>query len=327
MKLERFKIKQSIAISALLLVATSVNAEKKEITEEDIDKAIERLNSRIESFPNEEPDYPRFTRVALDYSILNGNVNDQRQTDFFGGPFADGSNDSRIMRLSTNIQLSKNFSAGLSVGMIDGDSSIVQGDVPEGGNNVSSDSDGKSYAAILRYQINDWLAAGAFAGWSNGDGTSSDTFDPVNNGTFKFTGQTQGAYLAATKAITDQWVYSISPSFTHSKSKSKYFNDDVVGETITNYELNMWHVDQNISYYFDKYRARLTGGYTYHNVAHETETNSAPRSNSSGTVYVGGSYLVSVSHGVELYGVGSKDFGDDVYDEASSVTFGIAKNF
>ena len=88
----------------------------------------------------------------------------------------------------------------------------------------------------------------------------------------------------------------------------------------------MWHLDQNISYYFDTYRARLTGGYTYHNVATETETNSAPRSNSS-TVYVGGSYLVSVSHGVELYGVASKEFGDDVYDEASSVTFGIAKNF
>ena len=326
MNLERFKIKQTIAISALLLIATSVNAEKKEITEEDIDKAIERLNSRIESFPNEEPDYPRFTRVALDYSYLNGNVNDQRQTDFFGGPFADGSNDSRILRASTNIQLSKNFSAGLSIGMIDGDSSIQQGDAPQ--NIVSSDSDGTTFGASLRYQINDWLAAGIFAGWSSGDGSSVDTFGPpANTGTFKFTGQTQGAYLSATKAISDQWVYSISPSFTHSKSKSKYFNDDVAGETITNYELNMWHVDQNISYYFDKYRARLTGGYTYHNVAHETATNSAPRSNSSGTVYVGGSYLVSVSHGVELYGVGSKNFGDDVYDEASSVTFGIAKNF
>ena len=197
-----------------------------------------------------------------------------------------------------------------------------------GGNIGSSDSDAKRYAASLRYQINDWLAAGVFAGWSNGDGTSVDSFAPANTGTFKFTGQTQGAYLAATKAITDQWVYSISPSFTHSKSKSKYFNDTPgTGETIINYELNMWHVDQNISYYFDKYRARLTGGYTYHNVAHETQTNSAPRSNSSGTVYVGGSYLVSVSHGVELYGVGSKEFGDDVYDEASSLTFGIAKNF
>jgi hypothetical protein len=327
MNLERFKVKHSIAISALFLVATSVNAEKKEITEEDIDKAIERLNSRIESFPNEEPDYPRFTRVALDYSILNGNVNDQRDTDFFGGPFADGSNDSNILRASTNIQLSKDFSAGLSVGMINGDSSIRQGDVPEGGNIVSSDSDGTSFGASLRYQINDWLAAGIFAGWSSGDGSSVDTFGPpANTGTFKFTGQTQGAYLAATKAITDQWVYSISPSFTHSKSKSKYYNDDVAGETITNYELNMWHVDQNISYYFDKYRARLTGGHTYHNVAHETETNSAPRSNSN-TLYVGGSYLVSVSHGLELYGIGSKEFSDDIYDEASSVTFGIAKNF
>jgi hypothetical protein len=44
-------------------------------------------------------------------------------------------------------------------------------------------------------------------------------------------------------------------------------------------------------------------------------------------MYLGGSYLVSVSHGVELYGVAAKEFGDDVYDEASSVTFGIAKNF
>ena len=325
MNLERFKIKQTIAISVLLLIATSVNAEKKAITEEDIDKAIERLNTRIEAFPNEEPDYPRFTRFALDYSILNGNVNDQRETDIFGGPFADGSNDSNITRLSTNIQLSKNFSAGLSVGMINGESNIIQGDAPE--NIVTSDSDGKSYAASLRYQINDWLAAGAFAGWSNGDGSSQDTFDPANRGTFKFTGQTQGAYLAATKVITDQWIYSISPSFTHSKSKSKYFNDaEDTGETITNYELNMYHVDQNISYYFDKYRARLTGGHTYHNVAHETETNSAPRSNSN-TLYVGGSYLVSVSHGLELYGIGSKEFSDDIYDEASSVTFGIAKNF
>ena len=73
--------------------------------------------------------------------------------------------------------------------------------------------------------------------------------------------------------------FNQASGFSKITSKSKYFNDDVVGETITNYELNMWHVDQNISYYFDKYRARLTGGYTYHNVAHETETNSAPRSN------------------------------------------------
>jgi len=324
MNTNKRKLINSIAISFLTLFALPTYAEESKITEEDIDKAIERLNSRIESFPNEEPDYPRFTRFALDYSILNGNVNDQRETDFFGGPFADGSNDSNITRLSTNIQLSKNFSAGLSVGMINGESNIIQGDAPE--NIVTSDSDGKSYAASLRYQINDWLAAGAFAGWSNGDGSSQDTFDPANRGTFKFTGQTQGAYLAATKVITDQWIYSISPSFTHSKSKSKYFNDPTTANTISNYTLNMWHLDQNISYYFDTYRARLTGGYTYHNVATETDTNSAPRSNSS-TIYAGGSYLVSVSHGVELYGVAAKEFGDDVYDEASSVTFGIAKNF
>ena len=325
MNTNKRKLINSIAISFLTLFALPTYAEESKITEEDIDKAIERLNSRIESFPNEEPDYPRFTRFALDYSVLNGNVNDQRQTDFFGGPFADGYNDSNILRLSTNIQLSKNFSAGLSAGMINGDSKIKQGDAPE--NNVTSDSNGGSFGASLRYQINDWLAAGVFAGWSSGDGSSVDSLDPTNSGTFKFTGQTQGAYLAATKVIADQWIYSISPSFTHSKSKSKYRNDAAgTGETISNYELNMWHVDQNISYYFDTYRARLTGGLTYHNVAHETETNSAPRSNSS-TVYLGGSYLVSVNHGVELYGVASKEFGDDVYDEASSVTFGIAKNF
>jgi len=318
------KLINLIAISSLASFALPTFAEEGAITEEDIDKAIERLNTRIEAFPNEEVDYPRFTRFALDYSILNGNVNDQRQTDFFGGPFADGNNDSTVTRVSTNIQFTKNFSGGLSVGMINGDSSIQQGDAPE--NIVSSDSDGKAYSASLRYQIMDWLAAGAFAGASNGDGSSVDTFAPANSGTFKFTGQSQGVYLSATKVITDQWIYSISPSFTHSKSKSKYYNAVAGTETITNYELNMWHVDQNISYYFDTYRARLTGGYTYHNVAHETETNSAPRSNSS-TVYVGGSYLVSVSHGVELYGVASKEFGDDVYDEASSLTFGIAKNF
>ena len=317
------KLINLIAISSLASFALPTFAEEGTITEEDIDKAIERLNTRIEAFPNEEVDYPRFTRFALDYSILNGNVNDQRQTDFFGGPFADGNNDSTVTRVSTNIQFTKNFSGGLSVGMINGDSSIQQGDAPE--NIVSSDSDGKAYSASLRYQIIDWLAAGAFAGASNGDGTAVDTGGP-NSGTFKFTGQSQGVYLSATKVITDQWIYSISPSFTHSKSKSKYYNAVAGTETITNYELNMWHVDQNISYYFDKYRARLTGGHTYHNVATETATNSAPRSNSS-TVYVGGSYLVSVSHGVELYGVASKDFGDDVYDEASSLTFGIAKNF
>ena len=318
------KLINLIAISSLASFALPTFAEEGTITEEDIDKAIERLNTRIEAFPNEEVDYPRFTRFALDYSILNGNVNDQRQTDFFGGPFADGNNDSTVTRVSTNIQFTKNFSGGLSVGMINGDSSIQQGDAPE--NIVSSDSDGKAYSASLRYQIIDWLAAGAFAGASNGDGSSVDTSAPANSGTFKFTGQSQGVYLSATKVITDQWIYSISPSFTHSKSKSKYYNAVAGTETITNYELNMWHVDQNISYYFDKYRARLTGGHTYHNVAHETETNSAPRSNSN-TLYVGGSYLVSVSHGLELYGVGSKEFGDDVYDEASSLTFGIAKNF
>ena len=317
------KLINLIAISSLASFALPTFAEEGAITEEDIDKAIERLNTRIEAFPNEEVDYPRFTRFALDYSILNGNVNDQRQTDFFGGPFADGNNDSTVTRVSTNIQFTKNFSGGLSVGMINGDSSIQQGDAPE--NIVSSDSDGKAYSASLRYQIIDWLAAGAFAGASNGDGTSVDTGGP-NSGTFKFTGQSQGVYLSATKVITDQWIYSISPSFTHSKSKSKYYNAVAGTETITNYTLNMWHLDQNISYYFDAYRARLTGGHTYHNVATETATNSAPRSNSS-TVYVGGSYLVSVSHGVELYGVASKEFGDDVYDEASSVTFGIAKNF
>jgi hypothetical protein len=318
------KLINLIAISSLASFALPTFAEEGTITEEDIDKAIERLNTRIEAFPNEEVDYPRFTRFALDYSILNGNVNDQRQTDFFGAPFADGSNDSTVTRVSTNIQFTKNFSGGLSVGMINGDSNIQQG-TP--GNFVSSDSDGKAYSASLRYQIIDWLAAGAFAGVSNGDGTAVDTGVPPNSGTFKFTGQSQGVYLSATKVITDQWIYSISPSFTHSKSKSKYYNAAAGTETISNYTLNMWHLDQNISYYSDTYRARLTGGYTYHNVATETETNSAPRSNSSGTVYVGGSYLVSVSHGVELYGVASKEFGDDVYDEASSLTFGIAKNF
>jgi len=325
MNLKKLNLKGTIALSLLLLAVTNVNAEKKEITEEDIDKAIERLNSRLESIPKAEEDYPKFTRFALDYSFLNGNVNDQRQTDLFGAPFASGKNDSNVLRASTNIQLTKNFSAGLSVGMINGDSKIQQGDAPT--NLVTSDSDGKSYAASLRYQINDWLAAGAFAGWSNGDGTAIDTFAPVNSGTFKFTGQSQGAYLSATKAITDQWVYSISPSFTHSKSKSKFFNNAAPGQTITNYELNMYHVDQNISYYFDEYRARLTGGHIYHNVAHETQTNSAARSNSSSTAYVGGSYLVSQTHGIEFYGAASKDFGDNVYDDASSVTFGIARNF
>jgi len=324
MNTNKRKLINSIAISCLTLFALPTYAEESKITEEDIDKAIERLNSRMESFPNEEPDYPRVTRFALDYSVLNGNVNDQRGGTLFGGPFADGYNDSNILSISTNIQLSKNFSAGLSAGMINGDSLIKQGNAPE--NNVTSDSNGKSFGTSLRYQINDWLGAGVFAGWSSGDGSAVDTFNPVNNGNFKFTGQTQGAYLAATKVIADQWIYSISPSFTHSKSKSKYRNPAAPGETISNYELNMWHLDQNISYYFDTYRARLTGGLTYHNVAHETETNSAPRSNSN-TVYLGGSYLVSVNYGLELYGVASREFGDDVYDEASSVTFGIAKNF
>ena len=113
MNINKRKLIKSIVISCLTVFALPTYAEENKITEEDIDKAIERLNSRIESLPNEEPDYPRFTRVALDYSILNGNVNDQRQTDFFGGPFADGSNDSNILRASTNIQLSKDFSAGL----------------------------------------------------------------------------------------------------------------------------------------------------------------------------------------------------------------------
>ena len=325
MNLKKLNLKGTIALSLLLLAVSNVNAEKKEITKEDIDKAIERLNSRFESIPKAEEDYPRFTRFALDYSLFNGFVNDQRQTNIFGAPFASGKNDSNFLRASTNIQLTKNFSAGLSVGMINGDSKIQQGDAPT--NLVTSDSDAKSYAASLRYQINDWLAAGAFAGWSNGDGTAIDTFAPVNSGTFKFTGQSQGAYLSATKAITDEWVYSISPSFTHSKSKSKFFSNAGPGQTITNYELNMYHVDQNISYYFDEYRARLTGGYIYHKVAHETQTNSAARSNSSSTAYVGGSYLVSQTHGIEFYGAASKDFGDNVYDDASSVTFGIARNF
>ena len=325
MNLKKLNLKGTIALSLLLLAVSNVNAEKKEITKEDIDKAIERLNSRFESIPKVEEDYPRFTRFALDYSILNGNVNDQRQTDLFGAPFASGKNDSNVLRASTNIQLTKNFSAGLSIGMINGDSKIQQGDAPT--NLVTSDSDAKSYAASLRYQINDWLAAGAFAGWSNGDGTAIDTFAPVNSGTFKFTGQSQGAYLSATKAITDEWVYSISPSFTHSKSKSKFFSNAGPGQTITNYELNMYHVNQNISYYFDEYRARLTGGHIFHKVAHETQTNSAARSNTSSTAYVGGSYLVSQTHGIEFYGAASKDFGDNVYDDASSVTFGIARNF
>ena len=104
------KLINLIAISSLASFALPTFAEEGAITEEDIDKAIERLNTRIEAFPNEEEDYPRFTRFALDYSILNGNVNDQRQTDFFGAPFADGSNDSTVTRLSTNIQFTKNFS-------------------------------------------------------------------------------------------------------------------------------------------------------------------------------------------------------------------------
>ena len=179
----------------------------------------------------------------------------------------------------------------------------------------------------MRYQINDWLAAGAFVGWSSGDGNSFDQFDPQNTGTNKFSGQGQGLYIAATHAFTDKLVYSISPSYTHNKSKSKYTGADQTVTSTTRYTLTMWHIDQSLSYFFDSYRARATGGYTIHIVGTETDSDSAKRSNTSGTAYIGGSYLVSVNNGIELYGVATRDFGDDVYDDTDSFTLEKKKNF
>ena len=165
----KVKFSKILVVLALVTSSLTIYAEEKVVTEEDIDRAIERINARINAMPVVEEDYPRFTRVALDYSRIDGNVHDQRATNLFGGPYSDGQSDADIFRLSTNIQLSKNFSAGLSVSSIDGKSKINQGETPTN-NTIHSDSDGNGYAASLRYQINDWLAAGAFVGWSSGDG-------------------------------------------------------------------------------------------------------------------------------------------------------------
>ncbi|MBT3512512.1 MAG: hypothetical protein HN625_05015 [Flavobacteriaceae bacterium] len=322
MTFKKNKFKKFILVLAASLFSLAPYAAEKKVSEEDIDAAIDRINARINAIPTVEETFPKFTRIALDYSTIDGNIADQRAGDLFGAPFADGNSDADVVRLSTNIQLSENWSAGLSVSTVDGRSDIQQGPT----NVVHSDSDATGYSASLRYQINEWLAAGSFIGFSNGDGNATDQNNPLGSGSFDFSGWGQGVYLSAVHMINEKWVYSVSPSYTHNKSKSKYANA-TNGEIITRGSLSMYHVDQNISYFFDNRKTRATAGYTHHIVAHENDTNSAPRSSSSGTGYLGGSYLISVDNGIELFGVASKDFGDHVYDDSHSFTVGIAHNF
>ena len=313
---------------ALVSSSFTLYAEEKIVTEEELNKAIERVEARINKMRVIEDVTPRLTRVALDYSTIDSYIFDNRSTDFFGRPFADGDSDTTVARLSANIQLSKNFSAGLSLSTVDTTSDIDQGTVPVPTNTLHSRSDATGYALSLRYQINNWLAAGAFVGYSDGKGKSRDKMDPVNSGKYTFTGWGEGGYLSATHALTDKIVYSVSPSYTHNESKSKTYSDAAgSGVLRSDYTLAMWHIDQNISYFFDQNRARVTGGYTHHIVGHETDTTSIARETTSGTFYIGGSYLVSVRNGVEIYAVATKDQGDDVYDDSDSFTIGIAKNF
>lgn len=313
---------------ALFSSSFAVYAEEKIVTEDDVNKAIERVEARINKMLVIEDVFPRLTRVALDYSKINSYIVDNRSTDLFGRPFANGDSDSTVVRSSANIQLSKNFSAGLSLSTVDATSDIDQGTVPDPTNTLHSRSDATGYALSLRYQINDWLAAGAFVGYSDGKGKSRDKMNPVNSGKYTFTGSGEGVYLSATHALTDKIIYSVSPSYTHNKSKSKTYSDAAgSGVLRSDYTLTMLHIDQNLSYFFDQNRARVTGGYTHHIVGHETDTTSIARQTSSGTVYIGGSYLLSVKNGVEIYGVATQDLGDDVYDDTDSFTIGIAKNF
>jgi len=315
---------------ALALAASSfaIYAEEKTVTEEGVNKAIERIEARINEMRVIEDVFPRLTRVALDYSKINSYIVDNRSTDLFGRPFANGDSDSTVVRSSANIQLSKNFSAGLSLSAVDATSDIDQGTVPAPTNTLHSRSDAMAYAASVRYQVKDWLAVGAFVGYSDGKGKSRDKMDPVNSGNYTFTGSGEGVYLSATHALTDKIVYSISPSYTHNKSKSKTYSDAPgSGVLRTRYTLTMLHIDQNLSYFFAQNRARVTGGYTHHIVGHETNSTSMARETSSGTVYIGGSYLISVKNGIELYGAATQNLGDDVYDDTDSLTIGIAKNF
>jgi len=309
---------------ALAGVSLGTHAEEKIITEADIEKAIERINNRIRAKTPKDDEFPKLTRVAIDYSNINGYLRDNRFT-VFGAPYANGESDAKVIQLSTNIQFSKNFSGAFSLSGIDSDSAINQGNPATVTN---SDSDGRGYGVSLRYQINNWLAAGAFSGWTNGDGRSLDSSPQLNSGSSKYTGKGKGVYLSATHVFKDSFVYSLSPSYTHNRSKTQStLNVPGAAALVSSYTLTMWHIDQNLSFYFDENRARVTGGYTHHIVGTETNSSNAAREKASGSAYLGGSYLLSPKHRIELYGVVAKNFGDDVYDDMNSVTLGLAKNF
>ena len=322
--IKQLKTYKFLVAIALVTNTLSIYAAERVVTEEEIDQALDYINAQIKE-GDVEGDYPRFTRVAIDYTKINGNISDGRDT-LLGAPYQDGDSDANILRASTNIQLSKDWLAGFSISNVSGDSSISQG-AGEQNNQITSDSSGYGITASLRYQIIDWLAAGGFMGWSHGDGDTSETLFGFTN-TYKYSGQGLGLYLTATHAFNEEINYSISPSYTHIKSKSKYTNNTGFDNPFltTHYTLAMWHLDQNLAYYFDESKARVTGGYTIHMVGNETESDSAARKTTTGTIYVGGSYLVAPEHGVEFYGVLTHDHGDSNYD-SDSITFGIAKNF
>ena len=291
-----------------------------EMTEEEA--AVERIQGRLRAMGIAETEaitYPRIRRIGLDYTHVDGYVKDDTAPQFITSPNSRGSTNANVWRIGSIIDITEKLSTGISLSTVDGDSDLRQG-TPGTTNNTDTDSDGGSLS--LSYRIKSWLSVGGYYGLNVGTGNSLDDATPANAGSFKTRSWSQGVYLSANHNFTPQFSYAVAPSYSHGKTKSKYQNP-TLGRIVSTYSTSMYHLDQNLSYYFDTLSFRATGGYTHHYISAQTDNgNAADQSKNSGTLYVGGRYYFK--QGYEVYSMFSHDVGDSTYDDKYTITAGAA---
>jgi len=301
-----------------------IDKRMKELAGEDGDEeaALERVQGRLRAMGIADPaeiTYPRIRRIGLDYTHVDGYVKDDSSPQFIGAPNSRGSTNANVWRIGSIIDITENLSTGISLSTVDGDSDLRQG-TPGTTNSTDTDSDGGSLS--LSYRIKPWLSVGGYYGLNVGSGNSLDDATPANAGSFKTRSWSQGVYLSAYHNFTPQFSYAVAPSYSHSKTKSKYQNP-TLGRIVSNYSTSMYHLDQNLSYYFNTLSFRATGGYTHHYISSQTENgNAADQSKHTGTLYVGGRYYFK--QGYEIYSMFSHEVGDSTYDDKYTITAGAA---
>ena len=347
-QLYRHMIFKILSITVLLCSSSYVLAEEKGSIEErarafangtlgeemDAEEAKKYIEKRMKSYSDEEKkvskelakitiqkpiSYPRVRRIGLDYTHVDGYVKDDSSPQFIGAPNSRGSTNANVWRIGSIIDITENLSTGISLSTVDGDSDLRQG-TPGTTNSTDTDSDGGSLS--LSYRIKPWLSVGGYYGLNVGTGDSVDDETPANSGSFKTRSWSQGVYVSAAHNFTPQLSYAVAPSYSHSKTKSKYQNP-TLGRIVSNYSTSMYHLDQNLSYYFDTLSFRATGGYTHHYISSQTENgNAADQSKHTGTLYVGGRYYFK--KGYEIYSMFSHAVGDSTYDDKYTITAGAA---